>query len=313
MLLSFGYSNVQTLPLGGNKISGFYIVLESKNVSWRAPIFAYLRDIKIFGEPKLGNSGKKEHTWETDFIDIGGYRITAGLKELKNIKVSAGKSNELVLYHTIKEYLDQYKIIDIKFQEGNRRFFLISGVTDVADVSKKTGERRKSDINLTGQFSGTFALSLKEKKFPSWETVETYWKDKHNVLAYAIANQKTKVETIGTEFSLSQSIAVKCKPFEAQSVIFGSDIHDKGLILTQTWKSGNFDWDYKNRTLIIETVDIIHAMSDVSSSMWPYFQLRNHSGHKSKFLPGVHALAVPFDNLSSKDVILPESSRTYTK
>src|ERR1039458_8174796 len=175
-------------------------------------------------------------------------------------KNKAGKTNELVLYNTIREYLNQYETLNLKFHTGSR-MFLVSDVTDAIHVAHDTAGRRKADVNLLGAFSGAYSLSIKEPKFVAWEAVETYWKDKSNVLDYALATFPSKVDLhkTGNEYVLSPSISVKCNLNEAKDVIFGTDILGKGLVLSQSWKSGHFDWDERSKTLSLVCDDIIRS------------------------------------------------------
>jgi len=314
VLLSFGYDHVQTLPLNSPKPDTLHIVLKKKDINWRVPIGKHLKEFEnVFGPVTYGNTNRKTHTTDCDYLEIGKYRIFASLKEHKVVAVQAGKSNELVLYNTINEYLKQYESLNIKFLANGKMYF-VADVNEVIHAAHDTSGRRKADINLQGAFSGTFSLSLKEPKFAAWEAIETYWKDKKNVLEYALDTYPSKVslEKIGNEYYLQPSIAVKCSSNEARDVIFGSDILGKGLVVSQSWKSGHFDWDHKSRTLILDCENVLQAMSDVDSRLWPYFQLRNHGGHKSKFLEGIAANAVPFENLSPSDLILPNNARSYS-
>jgi hypothetical protein len=313
ILLSFGHDRVQTLPLNSSNPKTLHIVLKRTDVDWRTPIIKHLKEFEsVFGKTEFGNTSKKTHNPNCDYIEIGKYKIFASTKERKTIAVKAGKTNELVLYNTIREYLNQYETLNLKFHTGSR-MFLVSDVTDAIHVAHDTAGRRKADVNLLGAFSGAYSLSIKEPKFVAWEAVETYWKDKSNVLDYALATFPSKVDLhkTGNEYVLSPSISVKCNLNEAKDVIFGTDILGKGLVLSQSWKSGHFDWDERSKTLSLVCDDIIHAMSDVDSKMWPHFQLRNHGGHSSKFLPGIAANAVPFQDLSSNNLILPDIARTY--
>ena len=306
ILLSFGYNHVQTLPLGSPNPKTLHIVLKTSDISWRAPILKHLKELSsVFGEPKFGNSNSKAHNTDFDYIEIGKYKIFASLKEKKIIKIQPGKANELVLYNTIKEYLKQYSVINIKFQTSGK-FFYIANVNKVEHVARDISERKKSDINLFGAFFGSYSLSIKEPKFAAWETVETYWTEKRNVLDYALDNFSNKVilKKVGNEYTLNPAISIRCTNEEARDVIFGSDILGKGLVISQKWKSGHFDWDESSKTLILDCENIIHAMSDIDRKLWPYFQLRNHKGHKSIFLPGIAANAVPFVNVSSSDLVV---------
>jgi hypothetical protein len=319
ILLSFGHLQVQDISYQEGTPKILYTIIPKRDINWMIPIKKHLETFKdIFG-PVITGSVSESYNWETEYLQIGNYRIFASTKPHKHLDYLSGKDNEGIFYNNIKQYIDQYGIINIKFIKGNQKFVLVNDVEGIRNTSMTAIQEkgfRKADIVLTGKFHGDFSISLKENRFPSWASLEVLWQNKARVLQYAL--DKYPLELILVPFGSNEqhfrnerSIAVKSNSIEAREVIFGTDILGRGAVISQTWKSSHFDWDNRSRTLIVECEDIISAMYDITSNLWPYFQLRNHAGHKSKFLPGIAAIAVPFQNITSSVKILNEEARYY--
>jgi hypothetical protein len=324
ILMSFGHIQVQDVSYEEGSPKVLNTIIPKRDINWIQPIKKHLESFKeIFGPVTMGSTSES-YNGETEYFQIGNFRVFASLKPKKHLDYLSGKDNEGVFYNNIKQYIDQYGIINIKFLKENQKFVLVNDVDGIRNTSLSAVQEKvfkKADIVLNGKFHGDFSISLKENRFPAWASVEVIWQNKGRILQYALDKypEIQLVSVVGgkTEqhFSNEKSIAIKCSSLEAEKVIFGTDILGRGAIISQTWKSSHFDWDNRSRTLIIECQDIISSMSDITPKLWPYYQLRNHSGHKSKFLPGIAAIAVPFENIfgGSGVLILNEVAKNYMK
>jgi hypothetical protein len=228
--------------------------------------------------------------------------------------LSYGRENEQNLFNAIEEYLEEYKYLNLEFQENGRTQFLVKSVTGVEKTGTKTSDRRKGDIELRTAAGKNVPISLKQVDAAGWESPETYWGEHaRNMLEYALVNypNEIKLKSNNGIMSLNKEIALEATTNEAKDLVFGSDIYQNGAVIKQTWKSGHFDWDSNFKTLTLDCHAVIRDIYDVASEDYPYFQIRNFENKNPKYLyPGLSILAVTKKSTRNSK-ILPSTARNY--
>ena len=224
-------------------------------------------------------------------IDVGTYRI--GVKPLKAQGVgSAGLNNEKSLVDAINYLIAQYGQMDILFTDGTHTF-LCKQCKAAAQVGTDTTNRKKSDINIVST-SRVYPISLKKDNAEYWESADSLWKtDAKKYLTAAVAAKKVTVESIGGgKIRITPNVGIEATLSESKDVIFGSDILNRGCVITKTFDGSEFEYNGKTNMLTIKVSSVITKLSDVPESKKVWFLIRNDSTRNSiESYPGTRALA----------------------
>lgn len=241
-------------------------------------------------------------------IDVENYRIA--VKPLsKQGSTSAGVENETNAVQAINYIIQQYGTCNIVFTDGTHKF-IAKDILLADRVGADTAGRKKADIVLKSS-SKLYPISLKKDNAEYWESADTLWKEEA-VYFLTKAIQK-KLITVSNQpggvVKIEPNIAIEATPQESENVIFGSDLLNKGCVVTRTFEGNDFYFDGKSNTLTIQCSSVITKLADVPDSKKVWFLIRNDSTRKSiTGYPGTRALAAYKSRTQSGSVVKITSS-----
>jgi len=234
-------------------------------------------------------------------VIVDGFAILAKPAS-KQGAASAGVENELIVVNTINN-IAKTGPVNVVFK-GKNKDFVVMGCVEARSVGADTTGRKKADIQLRDVKNNYYPISIKKDDAETWESADSYFSaEAKKIIQKAINEKKAKLISENTYFQLEPNIAVKATEQEKKEVVFGSDLENKGCIITKTFSSSSFKQE--EDTLIIECTHIITALTDVKDDKDVYFLIRNDKTRKSiKEYPGIRVLAAYKKRINQNVVIL---------
>ncbi len=207
----------------------------------------------------------------------------------KQGKASAGVENEDMLVNYINTACKSGPM-NIIFN-GDNKTFEVFGCVAAKSVGADTKGRKKADVVLTDYKGNLYPISIKKDDAETWESADSYFsKEAKEIIDKAIKAGETKLMHQGSYFTIEPNIAVTATQQEKMDVVFGSDIANKGCVVTKTFKTNSFKTE--GDLIEIDVTNIIDSMSDVKGDKDVYFLIRNDKTRKSiKEYPGIRILA----------------------
>lgn len=232
---------------------------------------------------------------------IDGFAILAKPAS-KQGTASAGVENEIIVVNTINN-MTKTGPINVIFKGKNKSFNIMACI-EAERVGADTAGRKKADIVLKDNKNVLYPISIKKDDAETWESADNYFgKEAQTIIEKAINEKKSKLISEGSYFKIEPNIAVQATLNEKRQVVFGSDIENKGAIVTKTFRSDSFKQE--EDTLIIECSHIITEINDVKDDKDVYFLIRNDKTRKSiKNYPGIRVLAVYKKRINQNVVLL---------
>ena len=178
------------------------------------------------------------------------------------------------------------------------------GCIEAKSVGADTTGRKKADIVLKDKNNNLYPISIKKDDAETWESADNYFSaEAKTIIQKAVNENKTKLLAESTYFKIEPNIAVKATVEEKKQVVFGSDLENKGAVVTKTFVSNSFKQE--EDTLIIECTHVITSLDDVKDDEDVYFLIRNDKTRKSiKEYPGIRVLAVYKKRINPNVVVL---------
>lgn len=222
-------------------------------------------------------------------VRVSTFSIVAKPKSRQG-RASAGVDNE----HTLVDYINEASKsgpINVIFHSGRKKFEVLGCVKATA-VGSDTAGRKKADIVLYDKQNHQYPISIKKDNAEYWESADASFSTQAaEIIDKAVKAGVTNVKHMGSYVMIEPNIAVEATREEKMAVVFGSDILNRGAVVTKTFSSSSFKQD--EDTHYIDCTDIITSLSDViGTDKDVYFLIRNDKTRKSiKGYPGVRVLA----------------------
>jgi hypothetical protein len=190
--------------------------------------------------------------------------------------------------------------LNITFVGDNGQSITANDVTEAQSVGADTANRKKSDVNLISNGKAV-PLSLKKANAEYWESADTMWGNKADVLIDQLNAQgkikltpvEGKLRNDGTQFvKISPEVAVKATAEETMDVVFGIDIlQGNGGVVKETFEDEHYKLEGNNLTVTADLV--ITKPEDIPDKQKVFWLIRNDStrtrpNHK---YPGLRVLA----------------------
>jgi len=222
----------------------------------------------------------------------------------KQGSASAGVDNEKFLVDTVTKIIEKLGSINIHFKAGSKTF-KIANCNSVTSVGADTAGRKKADVLFSNKANIKYPVSIKKDNAETWETADSYFReDAKKIIDKAVNDNKTKLVSQGSYYTIEPNIAVMSTRKEKTDVVFGSDLTQNGAVITKTFSKDDFE--LKDEILIIHVSDIITELFEVKGDKDVYFLIRNDKTRKAiKEYPGIRVLAV-YKKRINKNVVVVE-------
>lgn len=222
-------------------------------------------------------------------VVIGGVTVLAKPAS-KQGTASAGVENEHMLVSYINSACTNGPM-NVIFNGDNRVTFEVFGCVGAKSVGADTAGRKKADVVLTDYKGKEYPISIKKDDAETWESADSYFgNEAEKIIDSAIKNGDTTLSGHGSYYTIEPNIAVTATASEKRDVVFGSDLENKGAVVTKTFRTSSFEEKYD--LINIDCSHVITEMKHVTGDKDVYFLIRNDKTRKSvKKYPGIRVLA----------------------
>ncbi|CAL9976735.1 hypothetical protein VPHD479_0199 [Vibrio phage D479] len=217
-------------------------------------------------------------------------------------KTLPGQANELAFVQHIESFLGDGPI-DIRINDR-----LLKGVYEVQYTAQLTRRNRKADVVLLSH-DGKVPISLKQTNASRWSSADkSHGAEARELLRAALTRGDVELQSRPVQYDdddiyrVTNQIARKLTIDEIDSVVFGSDVMNKGFVLINDFCSSNF-----TRTpngLLVDGKMIRSRDEIINTEYHPYLLIRNDVGRNPKHLPrGIRAEIVYKSQITSNTVL----------